>query len=145
MTAEGGRTSFFSQGATFRSLHIDMDSIARVAIRSSPTRPSVSSPRLYGIRHWANVLKSIPRAHILHHPQPHKSTRAHYATGAGVTRHEKATGKMRLAPRMTYQPTNASTWIISNGSVSADKEAISLAKGLSLPWQIKRVQWRQGT
>ncbi|KAK3833562.1 MAG: mitochondrial fission ELM1-domain-containing protein [Linnemannia gamsii] len=50
---------------------------------------------------------------------------------------------MRLAPKIAYQPTSASTWIISDGSVSADKEAISLAKGLSLPWQIKRVQWRQ--
>ncbi|KAF9156387.1 hypothetical protein BG015_005596 [Linnemannia schmuckeri] len=51
---------------------------------------------------------------------------------------------MKMASRIAYQPTSASTWIISDGSVSADKEAVNLAKGLSLPWQIKRVQWRQG-
>jgi hypothetical protein len=58
--------------------------------------------------------------------------------------HEKAVGTVKLAPRTNYQPTSATTWIISNGSVSADKEAIALAKGLGLPWVIKRVQWHQG-
>ncbi|KAK3810377.1 MAG: mitochondrial fission ELM1-domain-containing protein [Benniella sp.] len=58
--------------------------------------------------------------------------------------HERAVRTVKLAPRTTYQPTSATTWIISAGSVSADKEAIALAKGLGLPWVIKRVQWHQG-
>ncbi|KAF9118974.1 hypothetical protein BGW39_000702 [Mortierella sp. 14UC] len=116
-----------------------MESIAHVAIRiTSPRRPHHHS---HGIRQWATVLTSIPRTHG---PQLLPPSSAHYATAARGTGHEKAAGKMRLAPRIAYQPTSASTWIISDGSVSADKEAISLAKGISLPWQIKRVQWRQG-
>ncbi|KAG0294673.1 hypothetical protein BGZ96_000698 [Linnemannia gamsii] len=118
-----------------------MESIAHAAIRiTAPQRIGYNS---YGIKRWSTVLTSIPRTHNA--PQHQRPTKAHYASAArGGTRHEKATGKMRMAPRMTYQPTSASTWIISDGSVSADKEAINLAKGLSLPWQIKRVQWRQG-
>ncbi|KAG0334465.1 hypothetical protein BG004_000396 [Podila humilis] len=51
---------------------------------------------------------------------------------------------LKLAPRIQYQPTNGSTWIISDGSQSAEKEGIALAKALTLPWVIKRVQWRKG-
>ena len=129
-----------------------MESIAHAAIKiTAPRKPtySMSYRHCYGIKQWATVLTSIPRTHNLL-LQQHLS-KAHYATvargggGGGGTRHEKVTGKMRMTPRIAYQPTNASTWIISDGSVSGDKEAINLAKGLSLPWQIKRVQWRTGT
>ncbi|KAF9901915.1 hypothetical protein EC991_005563 [Linnemannia zychae] len=116
-----------------------MESIARAAIRIASPRRSHSYS--HGIRQWATVLTSIPRTHG---PQLLQPSRALSATPALRTRHEKASRKMRLAPRIAYQPTTASTWIISDGSVSADKEAISLAKELSLPWKIKRVQWRQG-
>ncbi|KAG0199850.1 hypothetical protein BGX33_011364 [Mortierella sp. NVP41] len=118
-----------------------MEKIAQAAIRLTPRRHQYQ----YGIKQWATVLTSIPRTHKPLLPQ--QPSKAHYTTApgrGGGTRHEKAVGKMRLAPRIAYQPTSASTWIISDGSVSADKEAIVLAKGLSLPWQIKRVQWRQG-
>ncbi|KAF9089758.1 hypothetical protein BGX29_011874 [Mortierella sp. GBA35] len=118
-----------------------MEKIAQAAIRLTPRRHQYQ----YGIKQWATVLTSIPRTHKPLLPQ--QPSKAHYTTApgrGGGTRHEKAVGKMRLAPRIAYQPTSTSTWIISDGSVSADKEAIVLAKGLSLPWQIKRVQWRQG-
>ncbi|KAF9932207.1 hypothetical protein FBU30_008762 [Linnemannia zychae] len=116
-----------------------MESIAQAAARITPRRMAgaINSPQHYGVKQWATVLTSIPRTHNIPWQQ---LPRAHYATG---TKHEKAIGKLRWGPRITYQPTTASTWIISDGSVSADKEAINLAKGLSLPWQIKRVQWRQ--
>ncbi|KAF9915624.1 hypothetical protein BX616_005715 [Lobosporangium transversale] len=64
-----------------------------------------------------------------------------YATKA---MHEKAYRRTRFAPRAVYQPTTPVTWIISEGSVSADKESIALAEALGLPWAIKRVKWRQG-
>ncbi|KAF9955333.1 hypothetical protein BGZ72_003819 [Mortierella alpina] len=89
----------------------------------------------YGIRHWAAVLTSIPR-HPVARGQIHR-------TLATKTVHQKVARKAKFAPRAAYQPTSASTWIISDGSVSADKEAITLAKALSLPWVIKRVEWRQ--
>ncbi|KAF9991112.1 hypothetical protein BGZ75_004596 [Mortierella antarctica] len=90
----------------------------------------------YGIRHWAAVLTSIP---------PHSAARGQiHRTLTTKREHQKAARKTRFAPRAAYQPTSASTWIISDGSVSADKEAITLAKALSLPWVIKRVEWRQG-
>ncbi|KAG0370203.1 mitochondrial fission ELM1-domain-containing protein [Gamsiella multidivaricata] len=93
----------------------------------------------YGIRHWALFLTSIPKAH---QQRAADQPRRLYATKN--TTHERATRKLNLAPRVAYQPTSATTWIISDGLVSADKEAIALAKGLSLPWTVKRVQWRQG-
>ncbi|ORZ10954.1 mitochondrial fission ELM1-domain-containing protein [Lobosporangium transversale] len=55
--------------------------------------------------------------------------------------HEKAYRRTRFAPRAVYQPTTPVTWIISEGSVSADKESIALAEALGLPWAIKRLQW----
>ncbi|KAF9332013.1 hypothetical protein BGZ91_011873 [Linnemannia elongata] len=125
-----------------------MGCIAHAAIRiTAPGRPtySINHRHCYGIKQWATVLTSIPRTHNL--PLQQHLSRAPYGTaagGGGGTRHEKAVGKMRMTPRIAYQPTNASTWVISDGSVSADKEAVNLAKALSLPWQIKRVQWRKG-
>lgn len=127
-----------------------MESIAHAAIKvtaSGRRTYNINHRHCYGIKQWATILTSVPRTHNL--PLQQQLSKAHYATaargGGGGTRHEKASAKMRMAPRAAYQPTNASTWIISDGSVSADKEAVNLAKGLSLPWQIKRVQWRKGT
>ncbi|KAK3834426.1 MAG: mitochondrial fission ELM1-domain-containing protein [Linnemannia elongata] len=126
-----------------------MESIAHAAIKvtaSGRRTYNINHRHCYGIKQWATILTSVPRTHNL--PLQQQLSKAHYATaargGGGGTRHEKASAKMRMAPRAAYQPTNASTWIISDGSVSADKEAVNLAKGLSLPWQIKRVQWRKG-
>ncbi|CAO3566055.1 unnamed protein product [Mortierella alpina] len=90
----------------------------------------------YGFRLGAAVLASIPR-HPVARGQIHRPLTT-------KTVHQKAARKTQFAPRAAYQPTSASTWIISDGSVSADKEAIALAKALSLPWVIKRVEWRQG-
>lgn len=127
-----------------------MESIVHAAFKITASgRPTynINHRHCYGIKQWATILTSIPKTHNL--PLQQQLSKAHYATaargGGGGTRHEKAAAKMRMAPRIAYQPTNASTWIISDGSVSADKEAVNLAKGLSLPWQIKRVHWRKGT
>ncbi|KAF9179519.1 hypothetical protein BGZ49_005142, partial [Haplosporangium sp. Z 27] len=90
------------------------------------------------IQHWATFLTSVPKKH--HYIQQQQSARRLYAT---KTVHEKAVRKTKFSPRLTYQPTTPATWIISDGSVSADKEAIALAKGLQLPWTIKRVEWLQ--
>ncbi|KAG0240671.1 hypothetical protein BGW41_006754 [Actinomortierella wolfii] len=51
----------------------------------------------------------------------------------------------KLTERVTYQATTPTTWIISDGNLSAEKEAIVLAKGLKLPWEIKRVGWKKDT
>jgi len=98
----------------------------------------------YGIQRWAAILTTVPKSH---RPACLRSelSGAFQRRNASGTTHERAGSKRRMAPRITYQPTSPSTWIISVGSVSADKEAIALAKGLALPWSIKRVQWRQGT
>ncbi|KAF9161701.1 hypothetical protein DFQ26_004221 [Actinomortierella ambigua] len=50
----------------------------------------------------------------------------------------------KLSGRVVYQPTSPLTWIISDGNLSAEKEAIALATGLKLPWEIKRVDWKKG-
>ncbi|KAG0054876.1 hypothetical protein BGZ83_010214 [Gryganskiella cystojenkinii] len=97
----------------------------------------------YGIQRWAAILTTVPKSHrcsIQQHNLLQSCQRRH----ASGTTHERAANRIKMAPRVTYQPTSASTWIISDGSVSADKEAIALAKGLALPWVVKRVQWRQG-
>ncbi|KAF9575981.1 hypothetical protein EC968_000944 [Mortierella alpina] len=112
-----------------------MESVIRPAVAAT-LRHAQHCQHRYGIRHWAAVLISIPR-----HPPARGQI---HRTLATKTVHQKAARNTRFAPRTTYQPTSASTWIISDGSVSADKEAIALAKALSLPWVIKRVEWRQG-
>ncbi|KAG0260521.1 hypothetical protein BG011_001842 [Mortierella polycephala] len=122
--------------------------LARSANRQACSR---HHNRQYGISHWASVLTSIPRAHGHYSTlQPTSKLAAvsvataaqrSYTTG---TVHARAAPKTKLAPRITYQPTSASTWIISDGSLGADKEAVALAKGLGMPWVIKRVQWRRG-
>lgn len=132
----------------------------RTALKSAETRPSLmlfarfKSKRANhrkirqlerhtmstnGISRWAFVLSSIPRRHHWAVQSSKSTTFRFYAT------HERASHGERLAPRVKYQATNGSTWIISDGSVSAEKEGVALAKALSLPWSIKRVQWRNGT
>lgn len=92
-----------------------------------------------GIIRWAFVLRSTPRRHHWAIQSSKNTSFRFYAT------HERASHGERLAPRVEYQATNGSTWIVSDGSVSAEKEGVALAKALSLPWAIKRVQWRKGT
>ncbi|KAF9189047.1 hypothetical protein BGZ51_000156 [Haplosporangium sp. Z 767] len=105
----------------------------------------------YGISHWESVLTSIPRRHGHYSTLQPTSKLAAISVATAAQRpyatktvHARAVPKTKFAPRETYQPTSASIWIISDGSLSADKEAITLAKGLGMPWVIKRVQWRQG-
>ncbi|KAF9169835.1 hypothetical protein BGX21_003540 [Mortierella sp. AD011] len=115
------------------------------SIRAFPPRNAYQSNHgQYRIQHWATFLTSVPkRHHYVHLQQQQQQTATSRRLYATKTVHEKAARKVSYAPKPTYQPTAPATWIISDGSVGADKEAIALAKGLQLPWAVKRVEWRR--
>ncbi|KAF9111280.1 hypothetical protein BGX27_005144 [Mortierella sp. AM989] len=98
----------------------------------------------YRIQQWATFLTSVPKRHHYINQQQHQQSTTARRAYTSKTVHDKSIRKVRYAPRIAYQPTTPTTWIMSDGSVSADKEAIALAKGLQLPWTIKRVEWCRG-
>ncbi|KAF9969369.1 hypothetical protein BGZ73_008293 [Actinomortierella ambigua] len=95
---------------------------------------------------WTTALHAASRLPPPHRPLQRMS-RLSTARGPAPLTSARSMSFLRpkkLARRVVYQPTSPTTWIISDGNVSAEKEAIVLAKGLKLPWEIKRVEWRKG-